>query len=172
MAQVAAQSGPEPGGVRAQGARQHLVLLVAAALARRGPGLRPPDVFSAVDLEHTLARVVHALPPRQRAVVVLRFFEDLSVEETAQLPGCRPGTVKSRTAKALRVLREQLTDERDRDGTERGTRPVRDTDDVLEQRLRALLNGAAPPAHRAARPDAADPPPGRGAPPPRRRARH
>lgn len=45
---------------------------------------------------------------RQRAVVVLRYFEDLSVEDTAATLGCAPGTVKSQSAKALRTLRVLL----------------------------------------------------------------
>jgi RNA polymerase sigma-70 factor (sigma-E family) len=73
------------------------------------PDLTPVrDVFAEVDLEQSLAGAVRRLPPRQRAVVVLRYFEDLSVEETAQVLGCRPGTVKSQAAKALRILRQHL----------------------------------------------------------------
>ncbi|MFE7122445.1 sigma factor-like helix-turn-helix DNA-binding protein, partial [Streptomyces sp. NPDC057654] len=41
-------------------------------------------------------------------VVVLRYFEDLSVEETAATLGCRPGTVKSQASKALKALRGQV----------------------------------------------------------------
>ncbi|KIF68782.1 RNA polymerase sigma24 factor [Streptomyces sp. AcH 505] len=66
------------------------------------------DVFEAVDLERSLAVALRSLPPRQRTVVVLRYFEDLSVEETAEILGCRPGTVKSQAAKALGSLRGLL----------------------------------------------------------------
>jgi len=48
---------------------------------------------------------VSALPRRQRTTLVLRYWSDLSVEETAQLLQCSPGTVKSQTAAAIRRLR-------------------------------------------------------------------
>lgn len=53
--------------------------------------------------------LLHALtgvPPRQRAALVLRFWEDLSVEETAKAMGCSAGTVKSQTARGLDALRD------------------------------------------------------------------
>jgi RNA polymerase sigma-70 factor (sigma-E family) len=68
------------------------------------------DPFSDVDLEQSLSMAVRALPVRQRAVVVLRYFEDLSVAETAEVLGCSEGTVKSQASKALRALRERLPD--------------------------------------------------------------
>ncbi|WP_285780874.1 sigma-70 family RNA polymerase sigma factor, partial [Microtetraspora sp. NBRC 13810] len=57
------------------------------------------------DERATLWQAVGRLPARQRAVIVLRFYEDLPVAEVAQLMGCNPGTVKSQSAKALAKLR-------------------------------------------------------------------
>jgi RNA polymerase sigma factor (sigma-70 family) len=51
---------------------------------------------------------VAALPPRQRQAVVLRYFADLSVEDTAAAMGCATGTVKSLTAQAVAALRRAL----------------------------------------------------------------
>jgi RNA polymerase sigma-70 factor (sigma-E family) len=50
------------------------------------------------------------LPPRTRAVVVLRYWADLSVDQAADLLGCSPGTVKTLTARALDKLRAVLGD--------------------------------------------------------------
>ena len=51
---------------------------------------------------------LHRLPPRQRAAVVLRFCEDLSEAETAELMGCSIGTVKRQVFVALGKLRDHL----------------------------------------------------------------
>jgi RNA polymerase sigma-70 factor (ECF subfamily) len=55
-----------------------------------------------------LKDVLHTLPDRQREALTLRFFEDLSVEETATAMGCAEGTVKATVHQALRVLRQKL----------------------------------------------------------------
>jgi RNA polymerase sigma-70 factor (sigma-E family) len=52
------------------------------------------------------------LPERQRAALVLRFFEDLSDEDTAAALGCRVGTVRSLISRGLASLRAQMTDQR------------------------------------------------------------
>ncbi len=66
----------------------------------------PVDPASAVDLRDAVVRVLVRLPPRQRAVLVLRYFEQLSEAETAEALGCSVGTVKSATARGLARLRE------------------------------------------------------------------
>ncbi|WP_042372900.1 SigE family RNA polymerase sigma factor [Streptacidiphilus neutrinimicus] len=53
-----------------------------------------------------LVSLLARLPERQRAVVVLRYWEDLSAEEVADLLGCSVGTVKSQASRALAKLRE------------------------------------------------------------------
>jgi RNA polymerase sigma-70 factor (sigma-E family) len=54
---------------------------------------------------------VRSLPDRQRAAVVLRFFADLSVADTAETMGCAEGTVSAHTHKALKWLSAALGDE-------------------------------------------------------------
>lgn len=55
-----------------------------------------------------LYEVMVDLPDRQREALVLRFFEDLSVDDTARAMGCAPGTVKATVHQALRSLRKRL----------------------------------------------------------------
>ncbi|HUQ59011.1 MAG TPA: SigE family RNA polymerase sigma factor [Lentzea sp.] len=68
-----------------------------------------PVTDDSADFDLRLA--LDALPPGQRAVVVLRYWEDLSVTETARVLGRTEGTVKSQAAKGLAALRDLLEDE-------------------------------------------------------------
>jgi RNA polymerase sigma-70 factor (sigma-E family) len=64
----------------------------------------PP--VSGVEDRMVLLRALADVPPRQRAALVLRFWEDLSVEETAKALGCTAGTVKSQVARGLAAMRD------------------------------------------------------------------
>ena len=57
-----------------------------------------------------VSKALQRLPERQREVVVLRFYEELSTQETARIMGCREGTVKTHLHRALAALRDVLTE--------------------------------------------------------------
>jgi RNA polymerase sigma-70 factor (sigma-E family) len=92
----------------------HRILVTAYATwwHRRWWGERPtaePPGRSEVagdgpETRHDLWVALGRLPRRQRAVIVLRFFDDLSEADTAELLGCSAGTVRSQTSKALARL--------------------------------------------------------------------
>jgi RNA polymerase sigma-70 factor (sigma-E family) len=69
-----------------------------------------PDEAERVTRRVALLDALAQLAPRQRAVVVLRYFADMSVEETAGTLGCSVGTVKSTTSDALARLRDVAAD--------------------------------------------------------------
>jgi RNA polymerase sigma-70 factor (sigma-E family) len=75
---------------------------------------RLPDIATAepadrIDASEQLRRALSALPPRMRATVVLRYYEDLSELQTAQLMGCSESTVNTQAARGLARLRTALT---------------------------------------------------------------
>jgi len=70
-----------------------------------GGGPVVPDRTGEIADRDYLLRALAALPPRQRAVLVLRYFDDLSEVETADMLGCSLGTVKSQAARGLARLR-------------------------------------------------------------------
>ncbi len=92
----------------------NLALRGAASRNRRtaeidaaGPG-SPMEAAPALDSKLALIDALRLLPRQQRAIIVLRYFEDLSVAEVADLLGCSVGTVKSTASRGLVRLREVL----------------------------------------------------------------
>jgi RNA polymerase sigma-70 factor (ECF subfamily) len=110
------------GRIRDRGAVEAYVRATLATTAtswwrRRWSGERPTEVLperlsndrtSQVDERDALWQHVKQLPTRQRAVLVLRFYEDLSEADVARTLGMAPGTVKSTTSRALAALRTSL----------------------------------------------------------------
>ncbi len=72
------------------------------------PDLPQPDDTERLVTHQLLWAHVRTLPPRQRAALVLRYYEDLSEAETAELMGCTVGTVKSQVSVALSKLRVKV----------------------------------------------------------------
>ena len=87
---------PAPGHRRGGAQRDEQVGFAGAGVADHAPGTA---------LRVSLQRALLQLAPRQRAVIVLRFFEDRTEAETADLLGCSVGTVKSQAFAALARLR-------------------------------------------------------------------
>jgi RNA polymerase sigma-70 factor (sigma-E family) len=77
-----------------------------ARLPSQPDGDTGPDPIATVDLRDMLVRALRELPPRQRAVLVLCYWEQLTQAETAGLLGCSEGTVKSAASRGLARLRE------------------------------------------------------------------
>jgi RNA polymerase sigma-70 factor (sigma-E family) len=109
------------GGLHAYARR--CVVNVAIDMGRRRSSTEMPSELTGLDrgtgdadlgvpAREAILAALRELPPRQRACVVLRYFEDLSVHDTALALGCSEGTVKSQTARGLDTLRD-LTHIRD-----------------------------------------------------------
>lgn len=109
----------EPASAEAY-ARKTLVRLAVRARRRRWsgevaasspagsvrPGDHPVTAATQSDLALDVRRALAALPAGQRAVLVLRYLDDMSEADTARMLGISPGTVKSRTARGLASLRQ------------------------------------------------------------------
>jgi RNA polymerase sigma-70 factor (ECF subfamily) len=109
--------------------RQTMITTHVSSWRRRWRGETPTETLpestydsptSASDERARIYPHLRALPARQRAVVVLRYYEDLPEAEIARLLGCSPGTVKSQAHRALATLRERLGNETDRELTQGG----------------------------------------------------
>jgi RNA polymerase sigma-70 factor (sigma-E family) len=103
--------------VRAYAARTLVNLYLAEKRSKRSTELltdrfpeRPVEPH-APETRMVVLGVLATLPPRARAVVVLRYWEDLSVEQVAAVLGCSPGNVKSLAAGALSKLRPVMVEE-------------------------------------------------------------
>ncbi|CCI53362.1 SigE family RNA polymerase sigma factor [Nostocoides jenkinsii] len=84
----------------------------AEVVAAELPELAVGDGSERIDLQLDLVDALRRLPSRQRAVVVLRYFEDLTEADTAAVLGVSVGTVKSHSHAALRRLRDDLGPDR------------------------------------------------------------
>ncbi|NUR61572.1 MAG: SigE family RNA polymerase sigma factor [Catenulispora sp.] len=109
------------GRVSAMDAPEAYVRRILANLAMdhfRAAGRRPvelleydgaaPDVYPDVDEHDAVIRILRELPPRMRTVLVLRYFDDLTETQVAEVLGITVGTVKSQGARALAKLREAM----------------------------------------------------------------
>ena len=92
-------------GWRRRGAWQRKIPVLRAEHLRAGVGTAP-DGTATVDLRDELMRLLGQLPPRQRAVILLRYWEQYSEAETAEVLGCSQAAVKSAASKGLQRLRE------------------------------------------------------------------
>jgi RNA polymerase sigma-70 factor (sigma-E family) len=72
-------------------------------------GLPTPDPAAGYAEREAMLAKLAKLPRRQRAVVVLRYYEGLSDQEIADVLGCKPGTVRGHASRALAALRVELT---------------------------------------------------------------
>ncbi len=77
---------------------------------RRNPPRPQPNPAPGADLRVTLLALLAELPPRARAMVVLRYWDDLSVETVASLLRCSESTVKSQCSRSLVRLRARMGD--------------------------------------------------------------
>ena len=78
---------------------------------RRAASFQNSDALAAIEVHDELITALLALPVRQRTVVVLRYWEDLSEAAVAEAMSCSVGTVKSQASRGLAALRIQFTEQ-------------------------------------------------------------
>jgi DNA-directed RNA polymerase specialized sigma subunit len=89
---------------------EDLLQTVLAQVTGSVPERATADVTAGVDLSLALREALYRLAPRYRAVLVLRYLEDLPDDEIAKVLGCKPTTVRSQVARALARLRVLCAD--------------------------------------------------------------
>jgi RNA polymerase sigma-70 factor (sigma-E family) len=77
---------------------------LAREASRAAPRYEPPDPSTRDEVWHAILE----LPPRQRAAMVLRFYEDLSERESAEIVGCSVGALNQLVVRATATLRERI----------------------------------------------------------------
>jgi RNA polymerase sigma-70 factor (sigma-E family) len=90
----------------ADGRRRQRAQRKGLSLLHAGDAARTVDITTAVDRRDALVRLLLQLPPRQRAAIVLRYWEQLSEAEAARTLGCSVGTIKSAASRGMARLRE------------------------------------------------------------------
>jgi RNA polymerase sigma-70 factor (sigma-E family) len=88
---------------------------VERAYLRREQSLALPEELDGPDFEvrEYIWRALLRLPPRQRAALVLHYYEDLSERDAAEVLGCRPSTYRSLVSRGMSALRAQIRSESD-----------------------------------------------------------
>jgi RNA polymerase sigma-70 factor (sigma-E family) len=74
------------------------------------PDVPAPNAIPSIPDQLAVRSLLDSLPPRCRAVLVLRYFCDMSVDDTAEVLRCSTGTVKSQTARGLEILRVRMAE--------------------------------------------------------------
>jgi RNA polymerase sigma factor (sigma-70 family) len=87
--------------------RSWRMVLSSSGSVVEGPPV--PDPAAGYAEREAMLAELGKLPRRQRAVVVLRYYEGLSFQEIAEVLGCTPGTVRGHASRALAALRIELT---------------------------------------------------------------